>query len=381
MKAFDKVPHKRLIYKTSKYGINGNILGWINSFLSNRTQRVVINNEKSSYAPVTSGIPQGSVLGPILFVLYINDLPEVVDKDSYVFLFADDTKLFRKIHSHMDVEILQEDINKLIKWSNVWLLKFHPDKCVYMGIGYNKENGIIKGKYQMDEQNLKLSDCEKDIGVYIESKLSFETHINKAVNIANRNLAIARKTFDYMDAEIFTNIFKGLVRPHLEYAAPVWSPHLKKHIDLIENVQIRGTKMVPGLPKKTDDYSKRLRALKLPTLAYRRLRGDMIQVYKLTSGGYDKSLPELLTKSETGLRGHDKKLFIERPLKDIRKFSFTQRVAKEWNDLPQKVVSAVDVEDFEKKLDKHWADQPLMYDDHRANIMTKERIKEYYEYP
>ena len=303
-----------------------------------------------------------------------------MDKDTYVFLFADDTKLFRKIQSQKDVEILQEDINKLIKWSNLWLLKFHPDKCVYMGIGYNKDNSIIEGKYHMDGQKLKLSDCEKDIGVYIESKLNFETHINKAVNTANRNLAIARKTFDHMDAEIFTNIFKGLVRPHLEYAAPIWSPHFKKHIDLIENVQIRGTKMVPGLPKKVKDYPKRLRALKLPTLAYRRLRGDMIQVYKLTSGGYDDSLPELLIKSETGLRGHDKKLFKDRPMKDIRKYSFTQRVADLWNKLPQRVVGAVDVENFERELDNHWGDQPLMYDNHRVEIMTKEEIKEYYEY-
>ena len=146
MKAFDKVPHRRLIYKIDKYGIKGNILGWIDSFLSNRSQKVVINNSKSSTAPVTSGIPQGSVLGPLLFVIYINDLPGVVDDKSYVFLFADDTKLFRQIQSSNDVLILQNDIKNLIEWSNKWLLKFHPDKCLYMGIGYNNDN-TIKDKY------------------------------------------------------------------------------------------------------------------------------------------------------------------------------------------------------------------------------------------
>ena len=377
MKAFDKVPHKRLLYKTEKYGITGNILGWIDSFLSNRTQQVIINNSISSPAPVTSGIPQGSVLGPILFVLYINDLPEVVDKDSYVFLFADDTKLFRKICNDEDVKIIQQDINNLVAWSKKWLLKFHPDKCIYMGIGYNDDNQI-EGKYNMDGHVLKTSDCEKDIGVHIDSKLKFESHINNSIKTANRVLAVARRTFECMDKDMFNNIFKGLVRPHLEYGAPIWSPHLVKHRELLENVQRRGTKIIPGLSNLS--YKKRLRALKLPTLAYRRLRGDMIQVYKLTSGGYDESLPELLTMSETDLRGHDKKLFVDRPLKDIRKFSFTQRVTILWNKLPQNVINAKDVKKFEKALDNHWADQPLMYDDHTVNIMTKEKIKEYYEY-
>ena len=367
MKAFDKVPHKRLIYKTEKYGISGNVLGWIHSFLNNRTQRVIINNDPSSYAPVSSGIPQGSVLGPILFVLYINDLPEVVDKDSYVYLFADDTKLFRKINNDKDAEILQDDINRLIDWSNLWLLKFHPDKCVYMGIGYNNES-IIEGKYQMDGHSLNLSDCEKDIGVYIDSKLYFETHINTQVNKANRNLAIARKTFEYMDEEIFKHIYKGLVRPHLEYAVPVWSPHLVKHIDIIENVQRRATKLVPGLSSKS--YENRLRHLKIPTLAYRRVRGDMIQVFKLLQDkeGYDETLPQLLTKSDSTLRGHNKRLQTERYNKDIRKYSFNLRVCKLWNSLPMKLVNSKDVWAFEKGLDEHWKDQPLMFENHKAKI-------------
>ena len=114
MKAFDKVPHKRLLYKIKKYGIVGNIHGWIESSLSNRTQCVVINDEISASAPVTSGIPQGSVLGPLLFVIYINDMPEVVDKDSYVFLFADDTKVFRHIKNEKDTLQLQKDIENLV---------------------------------------------------------------------------------------------------------------------------------------------------------------------------------------------------------------------------------------------------------------------------
>ena len=156
----------------------------------------------------------------------------------------------------------------------------------------------------MGAHNLNNSECEKDLGIFIDDKLNFEKHITQAVNKANKIMAIARKTFDYMDKQTFVFIFKGLVRPHLEYGAPLWNPHTIKTKQLIENVQRRATKQVPGLSSLS--YEERLKVLKLPTLAYRRTRGDMIQVYKILSNGYDNSLPSILTQSNTGLRGHKK---------------------------------------------------------------------------
>ena len=367
MKAFDKVPHQRLVHKIDKYGIKGNILGWVENFLENRTQTVKVGNSDSKLANVTSGIPQGSVLGPILFVIYINDLPEVVDKDSFAYLFADDTKVFRKIESDADRLQLQVDINNLIKWSDTWLLKFHPDKCVSMHISNKslKENFI----YKMGTHDLKESTCEKDIGVHIDNHIKFDIHINNAVSKANKVLAVTRQTFECMNDDIFNMIFKGLVRPHLEYAAPVWSPHLNKHKELLENVQRRATKLVPGLSQLP--YPERLRKLKLPTLAYRRARGDMIQTYKLLTknkDGYDKTLPSLFTKSNTCLRGHSDKLFLPRADKNIRKYYFTQRVIMIWNSLPADVVEAQSIIQFEKRLDKHWKDQEIKFDNHLAEI-------------
>ena len=366
MKAFDKVPHKRLIHKINKYGIKGNVLGWIKAFLSNRTQCVNIGCATSNTAPVTSGIPQGSVLGPILFVIYINDLPDIVDKDSHVFLFADDTKLFREINSPIDRKILQQDLDNLTDWSNKWLLKFHPDKCVSMIISRNSE--IREASYVMENHNLNCSNCEKDIGVFIDNTLSFERHISYAVNKANRVLAITRKTFECMDNNIFNQIFKTLVRPHLEYAAPVWSPHLTTQKELLENVQRRATKMVPGLSDLS--YPERLRKLNLPTLAYRRVRGDMIQAYKLMNDidGYDKSLPSLLQMSNTGLRGHSKKLYKQRANKNIRKYYFTNRITSLWNSLPEHIIKSKDLINFEKNIDEHWKNQDLVYDNFKADI-------------
>ena len=366
MKAFDKVPHHRLLFKVEQYGIRGNILGWIKDFLSNRTQEIIINENRSKPANVTSGIPQGSVLGPILFVLYINDLPEVVDKDTFIFLFADDTKAFRQIKTQQDNVQLQKDIDNMVAWSNIWLLKFHPEKCIMMALGNRSDSDW---DYTMDGHALGYSQCEKDLGVFIDKSLSFDKHINHVINKANRIMGIARRTFECMDEEIFKYIYKGLVRPQLEYAHSVWAPHHAKHIEALESVQRRATKTVPGLAKL--DYDKRLRKLKLPTLAYRRIRGDMIQVFKLTSptAGYDKTLPPFFELSQnTDLRGHSKKLEINRCKKDVGKYSFSHRVKNIWNKLPEDVIAAGDLLQFEKKLDNHWKNEPILYDNHRAEI-------------
>ena len=394
MKAFDKVPHGRLIYKLQKYGVEGDLLGWVSSFLSNRSQEVVVNDSRSKSAPVTSGIPQGSVLGPLLFVVYINDLPDVVDKDTFIYLFADDTKAFRLIRGHEDRVQLQKDINKMVEWSNTWLLKFHPEKCKMMHIGKyeitgdepipEKRQGIVKFIYSMENHPLEYTKCEKDLGVHVDDKLNFISHINYSIKKANRVWFVVRRTFDYMDEESFTQIFKGLVRPHLEYATPVWAPHghgYGKHIEDLENVQRRATKTIPGF--KNLDYDARLRKLKLPTLAYRRTRGDMIQVYKMLHEdpkvSYDKAIPMFLKRTidmhSVGTRAQSdpKHLYTPRFNTPIRQNSFSQRVIHIWNDLPPEVQNAKTVIEFEKLLDDYWDNQPLKYDDFKADIVLQKQ--------
>ena len=381
MKAFDKVPHKRLVYKVSKYGIKGDVIGWIDSFLSNRTQCVSIGEAESETMPVTSGIPQGSVLGPLLFVIYINDLPDVVDKDTFIFLFADDTKAFRDIKSVPDQIILQNDVKNLTEWSDIWLLKFHPDKCVAMHFG----NSNTKFDYVMEGHVLDKSKCEKDIGVYVDDKLNFEYHIYEKIKKANKILAIIRRTFTKMDANIFCQLFKGLVRPHLEYAQAVWSPQSKTLIRKIEEVQKRATKLIPGFYNLS--YQDRLRKLNLPTLAYRRARGDMIEVYKMLAekGGYDQALPCLFTRTSSlhdrpSHWSHSKQVYHLGSKNNILLHSFTHRVQNTWNNLPEEVVKATSLDKdgkeeetiiaFERELDRHWADQDLLYN-YEAKIVKK----------
>ena len=361
LKAFDKVPHQRLLLKLRNYGITGNVWKWVEKFLVGRKQRVTVQGEFSEWSDVKSGIPQGTVLGPLLFVLFINDLPDIVSEGTEVYLFADDTKLYRRINDEEDCRILQEDLKKLLDWSDKWLLKFHPDKCKIIEIGQNKMNY----NYKLGETSLKHMDFEKDIGVTVDKDLKFEIHMQEKINKANTIMGIIRRSFTYLDCNMFNKLYKALVRPHLEYANPVWSPSLQKNKIAIENVQKRATRCIGEI--KHLDYKERLKRLKLPTLVYRRLRGDIIETYKITSGKYDSEISNLFQmyntqQHRTGMRGHSKKIFKKRPRLNIKKNFFTHRIIDTWNSLPENVVSAPSLKAFERRLDKHWSGQDIVFD-------------------
>ena len=283
MKAFDTVPHRRLMGKIESLGINGGVLRWVEEFLSDRTQQVCVNGINSNWMDVTSGIPQGSVLGPILFVLYINDLPTNIMSD--VFMFADDTKMYRTIRCPNDQRILQADLDNLSTWSTKWLLKFHPDKCKIMHIGAETDFGGVY-TLNVDNTNHELGHVTEvqDIGVIVDAKLEFDKHIYTKINKASSIMAVIRRSFTTLNKTNFPPLFKALVRSHLEYASSVWSPYKQKHKEAIEKVQRRATKQLPGM--KDISYQERLAILKLPTLVYRRNRGDMIETYKILHNKY-----------------------------------------------------------------------------------------------
>ena len=320
-KAFDKVPHNRLMSKLNSIGINTETLNWIKAFLSDRVQQICVNGSNSTWKPVTSGIPQGSVLGPILFVLYINDLPSNILSD--VYMFADDTKIFNIIKSPEDQETLQNDLDTLSMWSDKWLLKFHPEKCKVMHLG---KAGDTEYSYQLKEgdtyHELSYTEEEKDLGVVIDGKLDFDRHINIKINKASSIMAVIRRSFVSLNGVNFVPLYKSLVRSHLEYASCIWSPYKKKHIEAIERVQRRATKQLPGM--KDLPYPERLKILKLPTLVYRRARGDMIETYKLLHDKYYGEYSQLVKLhashiSKEGTRGHSFKLCQEGSKLNLRR--------------------------------------------------------------
>lgn len=358
-KAFDSVPHQRLTCKVESFGIKGEILGWIKAFLSGRSQIVKVNGAESFPGKVLSGVPQGSVLGPLLFVMYINDLPSCISSGS--FLFADDTKIFRKISCKEDSQQLQADIDALAHWSQQWLLNFHPDKCHVLTLG-KFENIRHTARYTLGDLELEHVFDEKDLGVIIDSELKFEEHMNLKIKKANAISGLIRRSFSYLDPPLFKKLFTTFVRPHLEYCQAVWSPHFKKHINSVESVQRRATRETDGLKNLT--YEGRLRLLQLPTLRFRRQRGDMIELYK-HHHVYDKeSLCNAFRTRTTESRGHRYQLernFAKDGSTGVQKNSFYYRTIKMWNELPNKVVHAESLNEFKNYLDSHWKDDPIRY--------------------
>ena len=247
-KAFDKVPHCRLISKLKAYHFHSTVIDWVQTYLRDRSQYVEVNGKESIRLPVTSGIPQESVLGPLLFLIYINDLPDQIDSSVYV--YADDTKLYREIKELRDHDVLQNDLNKLSDWSDLWLLKFYSQKCFSLTIGKQDEQEFDYHMMMDNEIHPMIKTEEnKDIGVTIDCRIRFEKHVNGKIKTANKLVGIIRRSFMFLDEETFVPLYKALVRSHFDYAMAVWSPHLVKYINAIEGVLKRETKMIPTLKK------------------------------------------------------------------------------------------------------------------------------------
>jgi len=354
-KAFDRVPHARLVSKLRSYNLCPVILGWIKAFLNNRRQRVVLGDVFSNWVNVLSGVPQGSVLGPLLFLIYINDLPYVCNSGSCVFLYADDAKLYKHILNDQDRFILQEDINNLTEWANKWLIKLNINKCKVVSYGRTINHNF---SYHIDNIQVEEVLSIKDLGVTFDPKLSFESHINEKINKAYSFLGLIKRNFPYLNKDAFLQVYKAMVRSHLEYAGSIWFPYKVSYIEKIETVQMRATKLF--YPVRNLNYVDRLRNLDLPTLYYRRLRGDMILVYKMFNGLSDNVFNFI--RSHTVTRGNSFKLFPEHMHYDCRKYSFRNRVISIWNSLPDHVVCARSLFIFERNLDKFWFNQECKYD-------------------
>ena len=204
----------------------------------------------SAWKPVDSGVPQGSVLGPVLFILYVNDIPELVR--SNVWIFADDTKL----HAPSDQsDILQDDLNNLMQWAEKWELTFNVDKCKVIHYGQNTP----EHNYIMNNKNLAPVEEECDLGVTFSKDLKLSQHISEKINKANSILALIKGTFEYIDKHSFLRLYTAPVCPHIEFANVVWHPYLRKDILSIERVQMRATRLVSHL--KDLPYESRLKEL------------------------------------------------------------------------------------------------------------------------
>ncbi len=344
-KAFDSVPHYRLLTKLENLGITGSTLEIIRDFLSGRSMRTVVRGVRSNPRKVLSGVPQGSVLGPLLFVLFINDLPGGLTNVTK--LFADDLKLICNASKPDDI---MSDIRLLESWESTWLLKFNPTKCKVMHLNYNEN---VNGSFCLDNVMLESIHKEKDLGLIITDKLDWEEHIRFCIKEANRLIAWITRNIILKDQYVMLNIYKSLIRPKLEYCVQIWNPtarHGNWSIILdLECVQRRFTRLINNIGPLP--YSERLRILKLTTLAERRVRGDLIETYKILSESVTygqevfktgKSKLNIITKCKDGSSSEIRKL---------RSAFLPERVKAYWNKLPISVKLSGDVLDFKIKLE------------------------------
>ena len=262
-----------MLLKLEKYGIKGNVLKWIEDFLSEKKQRVVLNGKYSSWENVTSGVPQGSVLGPVVFIIYVNDIPDSLN--SFCKIFADDTKLYTAVEDKRDQIKLQKDLLKLCKWSNLWLLEFSVQKCKV--VQYGNVQKYFEYKLIDKDGNLETlqkDTTEKDLGIWFQSNQKFDDHTIYVVKRSNKLLGLIKRTFKALDKDSFLILYKSLIRSILDYGGSIYYPSTKENIQLLENIQRRATRLLPQLRGYT--YSERLESLKFPTLLYRRKRYDLI---------------------------------------------------------------------------------------------------------
>ena len=257
-KAFDKVPHMRLMAKVEEMGIAGKVLDWIREWLRGRKQRVVINGKASGWRDVVSGVPQGSILGPLLFVIYINDIDRSIV--SRILKFADDTKIFGKVGTKENVNTLKEDLEEIVKWSEKWQMKFNVEKCKVMHLG----NKNLNLDYCMEGRILEKVKEEKDLGIIISENFKVHGQCVKAAKKGNQVLGLIKRTITCKNKEIIIKLYKALVRPHLEYCGQAWRPHLRGDINMLEKVQRRATRMIEGCKGK--EYNERLKIAGLTTL-------------------------------------------------------------------------------------------------------------------
>ena len=343
-KAFDKVSHPKLLEVITSYGLKGKVYDWIKCFLIGRVQRVAVGKSFSNILEVRSGVPQGSVLGPLLFLLYIDDVTRLCTPHTSISLFADDTKLYSTSPSH-----LQSDIDIVYDFLNKRQLDLALNKCETITISKTTESHPIRigGTY------LKETTVVKDLGIHITSTLEWREHITKIKNKALQKCYQILRSFSSKNVWILLRAYLTFVRPLLEYGSPIWSPHLDHDKKLVESVQRYYTKKICqrcSIPFTS--YEDRLYKLSLNSLEYRRKEIDLVMVFKIINNLVDLRMEDFFEwyVSPYNTRRHSLCITNATPKSELQKSYFSRRVILPWNSLPEKVATATCINTFKSRL-------------------------------
>ena len=334
-KAFDTVPHAPLLIKLSNLEMDTQLLSWIQSYLANRTQIVAVGGDQSSSLPVISGVPQGSVLGPLLFLVYINDITAHVSPTSKLALFADDMTLYRCISSPADYTVLQTDITAISVWVTNNSLSLNSNKCCFMLISRKRSHSITPPTLLINSDTvLPQVTSVKYLGIQLAADLTWSSHISNICAKTRKLIGLTYRQFHLCKPETVLKLYTTFIRPHLEYASAVWDPHLAKDIQSLEQAQKFALRLC--YRDWTCRYEQLLERARLPTLSERRKQAKLCQLFKIVHELTDCQVAPVHTKVPT----YSTRQVSNLSLKDHRAnssqflFSFYPHSISLWNSLP-----------------------------------------------
>ena len=279
-KAFDKVWHKGLLYKLEKSGVTGNLLSWFNDYLHDRKQRVVLHGQSSSWGTINAGVPQGSVLGPLLFLIYINDIVNVVNSNAK--LFADDTSLFLTFDDPVHAStILNQDLSSLDEWSNEWLVSFNALKTDTMLISLKRQTPDHPPLTFQGHQLVNVPE-HKHLGLTLKSDLKWNAHIKQIATKASKQINIMKSLQHRLDRETLEIIYFSFIRPILEYGSVVWDGCAQTDEKLLEDLQLTAARIVTGAMRTTPS-AKLYEETGWETLSRRRELSKLTMMFKIVN--------------------------------------------------------------------------------------------------
>ena len=372
-KAFDSVNHDRILKKLKDmYGIDGRLLKFIENYLQGREQSVVIENCISSSKPVLSGVPQGSILGPILFVLFINDLPSGLSPGTNLALYADDTKIWRGISTESDHVILQNDVNYLNEWATLNKMKFHPLKCKVISV-HSKPSPLanlpfVNFHYHLGENLLQYAENEKDLGVIINTKLNFNEQQESLLSKANQQFGLVKRTCNFVkDIKRRRVLYLTLIRSQFEHCSPIWRPSQETMLEKFENFQKKCIKWILSEQELSyshgDTYIRKCRQVNILPLRCRFKLNDLILFHKILNGLIPLHLPEYLQwfngSSRLRVSHLDHRSLIStlvparNNFKNLEK-SYFYRTHTLWNSIPLAIREIESPSQFKSRLVAHF---------------------------
>jgi hypothetical protein len=380
-KAFDRVWHAGLLHKLKGHGIRGTLLKWLHSYLTDRHQRVVINGIHSAWGKIKAGVPQGSVLGPLLFLIFINDITHVIRRCK-IRLFADDTCLFIHVDEPEEAAAaLNDDLKNIQDWADKWLVTFSPPKTKELLITNKqpRDHPILK----LNNQQIEPVDHHKHLGVHLSKDLTWKKHASEIAKKAARCVGILRRLKFKIDRASLETLYKSFVRPILEYADSVWDvPDSNRHgLDILENVQTEAARVVTGATARCST-EKLYEEVGWEELAPRRRFHRALVMFKIMNGLapsylYDLIPPRVEARTAYNLRN---RADLQQPFARLQTYaqSFFPSTIKMWNDLSHSIKNSASVKSFKHNYLKEFQrpkQNPLFYRGRRRPAVYHSRMR------